>query len=100
MQIVKHTFSNDPGRVSLPFELFSEVIDVNIVQARIYSQQKHNLNPFVTWHQITCEFVYADPNNKKEIIRYNVFERRECDSEPNSWRICDIGSLNKENIKK
>ncbi|EAR94558.1 phosphatidylinositol 4-phosphate 5-kinase (macronuclear) [Tetrahymena thermophila SB210] len=72
----------------LPFTLYEDVKDIQFYMARIYSQHKHANNPNQTWHQVTCKFVYYDKLLGKEVAKFNVFERRESDTNQKDWRIC------------
>ncbi|CAD8074156.1 unnamed protein product [Paramecium sonneborni] len=74
----------------LPFKLYKEMTDASLVQARLYSQKKMALQSSQTWHQITVKFNFIDPETKKDVIKYNVLERRESDSSEKDWRICKL----------
>jgi len=36
------------------------------------------------------KFVFMDPEINQEVVKYNVFERREVDPSPKDWRICHL----------
>lgn len=36
------------------------------------------------------KFSFIDPETKKDVIKYNVLERRESDSSEKDWRICKL----------
>ena len=56
--------------------------------ARIFSHDLHNFNSTVTWHQIMMKMTFD--LDGKDVYQYNVFERREVDSENLAWRIAHI----------
>ncbi|CAK77647.1 unnamed protein product (macronuclear) [Paramecium tetraurelia] len=74
----------------LPFKLYKEMTDAQLVQARLFSQKKMALQSSQTWHQITVKFNFIDPETKKDVVKYNVLERRESDSSEKDWRICKL----------
>ena len=39
---------------------------------------------------MTCKFSFNDKETKKDVVKYNVLERREADSNIKDWRICHI----------
>ena len=62
----------------------------NMRIARIYRKNPEVINPKETWYQFTMKFVYHDEALKEEVTKYNVFERRECDTTLKNWKICYI----------
>ena len=39
---------------------------------------------------MTVKFVYVDKETNKDVVKYNVFERRESDNSEKDWRICKL----------
>ncbi|CAD8168505.1 unnamed protein product [Paramecium octaurelia] len=74
----------------LPFKLYKEMTDAQMVQARVYYQKEISLQSQYIWYQITVKFNFIDPETKKDVVKYNVLERRESDSSEKDWRICKL----------
>lgn len=74
----------------LPFTLYKEVVDAELVQARIFSHDIHNFNSIQTWHQMTMKFQVKDEETGDILEKYNVFERRESDNDHRLWKICHL----------
>jgi hypothetical protein len=53
----------------------------------MYNAGKLGANAKESWHQITLRFHLVDAENR-DVVRHNVFERREIDSSEKDWRIC------------
>lgn len=72
----------------LPFRLYENVIDSQLIQARIFSHDIHNFNSTQTWHQMVMKFRIQDKESEEIFEKYNIFERRESDNEHRLWKIC------------
>lgn len=74
----------------LPFRIYPEISDVSLVMARMCAGKNFGSTSAATWHQMTLKFVFVDPTNNKDVVKYNVFERRESDASEKDWRICKL----------
>lgn len=74
----------------LPFKIYDEVLDSELVQARIFSHDVHNFNSIQTWHQMIMKFKVKDNETDEVLEKYNIFERRESDNEHRLWKICHL----------
>ena len=81
-------------KLQMPFRFYSHILGVDIRHgrqsspARIFSHDLHNMNNFVTWHQIATRFrVELEGKPRDQLV---VFERRESDTEHFSWKLCHL----------